>query len=324
MSGVANAPRLVPDPLLATQRLPLTRVFYPLGHALELATDSGEIIDAAAALWQRYPKLANAPAVRLDIAVAPENAAVKPVPALPRGREHLISIIHGEQNFAIADLNNGFAFAGLTRDIASDHEYTAYHFLEPLAYTLLLRHITILHAACVALDGRGVLLAGKSGSGKTCLSYGCAQRGWTFLSGDACQFTRNSNGVIIGRPFSIRFRADAGELFPELRRYPVSLHLNGKRDIAPPVDELVLKLGVQAEVALIVFLRKSAASKPRVRPVAADEALNELGETIFVGDERMRREQREALIDLVETRPACELEYSSIDEAEGVLRNMAQ
>lgn len=316
----------ISDPLLYGHSLPVT-TFYPFGHALELATDSSEVTTAAAAIWSRYPKLFDASPVRFRIAVAQGNAEIRPRPSMPRGQEHLVSIVHGSENFAVADLAQGFGFACLTRDVAGDHAYAAYHFLEPIAYLLLVaRRLTILHAACVALDGRAVLLAGHSGSGKTCLSYACARRGWTFLSGDACQFVRGgSDGMVIGRPFSIRFREGAQELFPELSRYPAGHRLNGKVDIDPPIDDLNIAIALQAPAANIVFLdRSTTAVRAAARPVTAAEAFSRLEDVFFFGDDRLRAEQRIALTRFIEPCPAFELTYSDLDEAELVLRDLMQ
>ncbi len=316
----------VPDPLLYLHPLPSVTTFNPLGQALELATDSSEITDTAAALWGRYPKLSGAPPVRLRVAVSSRDAQTFPQPALPRGQEHLVSIVHGPGNFAVADLAQCFGFAGLTRDVARDHEYTAYHFLEPLAYLLLAaRNLTILHAACIALNGRAILLAGGSGAGKTCLSYACARRGWTFLSGDACQFERGApDGTVIGRPFAIRFRESARQLFPELSRYPACHRLNGKLDIDPPVDDLNIATGLQAKASAIVFLERHPGARPAMRPVSRDEAFRRLEDVIFFGDLPLRAAQRDALTQFLALCPARALTYSDFNEAEGVLRDLVE
>ncbi len=82
------------------------------------------------------------------------------------------------------------------------------------------RHFCPIHAACIALNGRAVLLCGNSGAGKTSLAYACAKKGWTYLSGDATYIVRNRpDRTVAGRPFSIRFRAEARELFPELSEF---------------------------------------------------------------------------------------------------------
>ena len=64
--------------------------------------------------------------------------------------------------------------------------YFSQTFLEAApARQIWTRLATPIHAACVAIDGRGVLLCGDSGAGKTSLSYACARAGWQFISDDS-------------------------------------------------------------------------------------------------------------------------------------------
>jgi hypothetical protein len=169
-----------------------------------------------------------------------------------------------------------------------------------------------------------VLLSGDSGSGKTCLSYACARRGWTFLSGDATQFDRGANdGNVIGRPFSIRFREDARELFPELRPYATERRLNGKLDIEPPIGDLKIATALRAQATHIVFLRRSQEMREAAfRPVTVKDAFRQLEQTICFGDDQLRAEQRLALSRFIEPRGVFELEYSGLDDAERALRGM--
>jgi hypothetical protein len=292
---------------------------------VELSTDSPETAAAASEIWSRYPKLSDLPAVRLRIAVSATDADVSAQPPLPRGQENLVSINHGPENFAVADLARGFSFACLSPNVARDHAYLIHYFLEPLAYLLLAsRHVTILHAACVALENRAVLLSGDSGSGKTCLSYACARRGWTYLSGDATQFDRGANdGNVIGRPFSVRFREGARDLFPELRLYAGERRLNGKIDIEPPIGDLKIATALRAQATHIVFLRRSPEiRKAALRPVTVEYAFQQLEQTIMFGDDQLRAEQRTALARFIAPRGVFELGYSGLDDAERTLRAM--
>ncbi|MES1261700.1 MAG: hypothetical protein ABUS49_08190 [Acidobacteriota bacterium] len=323
MGTAAEPQQSRPDPLLYSHPLPLVQTFYPFGRAVELATDSTEIAEAAATIWSRYPKLSDRPAVRLRIAVSPHDAAAPVVASMPRGQEHLVSLVHGPENFAVADLARCFAFACLTRDVARDRPYCIYHFLEPLAYLLLSANgLTVLHAACVALHGRAVLLSGDSGAGKTCLSYACARRGWTFLSGDALQFARDEpHGMVIGRPFSLRFRASARALFPELGPYEAGHRLNGKLDIEPPIDDLKIAIALQARATHIVFLARSPGARPpALRPVPAREAFRRLENVFFFGDDQLRSEQKTALYRFMQPLASLEMAYTDLGEAESALR----
>ncbi len=177
----------------------------------------------AAKLWQRYPALSDAQPLQLRIIDGGSylDSARQRLP--PCGEGHLFSIVHGENDFAMADLSTGFAFASLSRETLSDRGRFTYYFLEPLVYAMLgARYFVFVHASCISRNGRAILLCGDSGSGKTCLAYACARLGWDYVAGDALHVVRgHDNRTVIGRPYEIRFRESARRLFPELDPLPV-------------------------------------------------------------------------------------------------------
>jgi hypothetical protein len=56
-----------------------------------------------------------------------------------------------------------------------------------------------VHASCVALDGRAVLLLGVSGSGKSDLALRLIDRGWAFVADDYVH-VKNSGGRLAASP----------------------------------------------------------------------------------------------------------------------------
>src|SRR6185437_13878064 len=96
------------------------------------------------------------------------------------------------------DLERGFASGWVSAGAVQNAGYLRYHVLESMSYSMLdaLRVVT-MHAACVALDGHGVLLAGESGAGKSSLSYACARRGWTYCSDDASALVRDAEDCVV-------------------------------------------------------------------------------------------------------------------------------
>jgi hypothetical protein len=211
----------------------------------------------------------------------------------------------------------------VSRDVARNPPWFIYHFLEPIACVLLgARHFTILHAACVALDGKAVLLSGPSGAGKTCLSYACAIRGWHFVSGDASHLVRDSREpTIIGRPFSIRFRDSAKSMFTLLERYRAHLRPNGKQDIELDTRELRLNIALHAQAAMVVFLNRTPEPvEPRLDVVSRDNARDLLADSICFGNEACRAEQAKAMERLLDL-SLLRLTYSDQFGAEALLRS---
>jgi hypothetical protein len=310
------------DPLQSATPLPLQAEYFPMGYRLRIATNSERVHLIAARIWSRYPRLSAEPAVCLNIAVTEDGVGPLPSPPVFRGREHLFSIVADHCNFATADLRMGTGFAWFGDNVSGD--YLRYQFLEPLAYVLIAaRYLTFTHAACVALGGRGVLLCGDSGAGKTCLAFACARLGWTFLSGDATAIVRGRNDYrVVGRPYEIRFRETARRLFPELERYPRAIRPNGKDDIEIDPRDLRLKCALEGTASHVVFLERSP--QPIVAVAEAfprEEALRSLEQAICFGDELSRGEQLKSLTALMAL-PVYRLRYHDMNSAERVLRSL--
>lgn len=69
-----------------------------------------------------------------------------------------------------------------------------------------------LHATCVAIGGRGVLLAGRSGSGKSDLALRLIDRGAELVSDDATLVVRRDGGLRARAPETIRGRMEVRDL----------------------------------------------------------------------------------------------------------------
>jgi serine kinase of HPr protein (carbohydrate metabolism regulator) len=68
---------------------------------------------------------------------------------------------------------------------------------------------TLLHASCVALQGRGLLILGASGSGKSSLSLQLMAYGCALVADDAVAVSRDNGLLVADCPPSIRGRIEA-------------------------------------------------------------------------------------------------------------------
>jgi serine kinase of HPr protein (carbohydrate metabolism regulator) len=86
---------------------------------------------------------------------------------------------------------------------------------------------TTIHATCVAIDGRAVLLTGKSGSGKSDLALRLIDRGATLVSDDGTLLEARNGRAYAGAPESIAGRMEVRGLgiipLPALADVPVAL-----------------------------------------------------------------------------------------------------
>ena len=61
----------------------------------------------------------------------------------------------------------------------------------------------IMHASCVDVNGSGVLIVGRSGSGKSSLAINLLALGSKLVADDQCELIRKNNGFRISKPASL-------------------------------------------------------------------------------------------------------------------------
>ncbi len=305
------------DPVLSYFRLPLRGAYYPLGFALEIATNSSEVLAAAEESWGGFHQEFSELPLRLEIGVMADGSRDCPPPPGCRSRGNLLTIVADAGNFCVCDLSRGFAFAWLTQSAAADRAYLRYYFLEAAVSTLLeALYLTPLHAACVQNGGRGVLLCGESGAGKSSLAFACARNGWTFLSDDSSAIVRKRRGrVVVGNPCQMRFRESAVELFPELKEQRVTPRATGKMAIEL-ATAILPEIATQAEcqVDYIVFLNRREPAPPSFLSVPKEIAWQYFQQYMCFGEDEVHQAQTASIHDLL-TAKVFEMRYQDLDWA---------
>jgi serine kinase of HPr protein (carbohydrate metabolism regulator) len=86
-----------------------------------------------------------------------------------------------------------------------------------------------IHASCVAIDGRGVLISGPSGSGKSDLALRLIDRGAGLVSDDYTDLAATDGALIASAPDRIRGLIEVRGLgivtLPALEGVPVALYV---------------------------------------------------------------------------------------------------
>jgi hypothetical protein len=264
------------DPLLCAFPMPLRAVHYPLGFAVEVRTNSHEVLAAAKESWGDFPVVATGkPALRLRIGVADDTSRDCPPAPVCRGYRNVLSIIADAENYSICDRRQGFGFAWLSKGAVENKAYLRYHFLEASALCLIAAmRATPLHAACVAMNGCGVLLCGDSGAGKSSLAFACARAGWTYITDDATYLVQGrKDRLAVGNSNQVRFRPSAVKLFPELEGLAITPRAAGKptMELRTAWEPSIVTAG-ECRIGRIVFLNREAPGPPAVVPYAKNAA----------------------------------------------------
>lgn len=324
MSNVAETASALPaatgnksrpqDDLLYDMDLPLQKIFYPLGFAVEILTNDPAVLKAADESFGHLSGCRANTALQLRVGVSSGGPSSLQVPTR-RECDHLYSLVADPHNQALLDLNTGTNFAWLSQSAVADRLYLRTNFLEKIVYLLLgASCVTDIHAACVSHLGKGILLCGDSGAGKSTLAYACARAGWTYTSDDTSYLINNSTPPrVTGHAHRVRFRPAAKLLFPELADLQVTPRIEGKPSIEVPVAELSLgNTAVEVSVNAIVYLHRVSGATGSITALPPGTATTRMRHDLFsAGAVRARHEEHlSAFADV----PTYTLEYCALKD----------
>jgi hypothetical protein len=231
-----------------------------MGFPLELSSNSEEVIAAAAESWHGFTPLFKGWPIHVRVYVHDGTATGCPPTPVCRQQRHIMANVADAETYCINDIAQGFSYVYIPRAALSHKGYLRYFFLESSAMCHIAnRYTTPIHAACLELDGRGVLLCGDSGAGKSTLAYACAQAGWTYISDDGSYLLNDRpDCVVTGNYLQFRFRPETSDLFPELK----GLSVTNRAGVGKPSLEWRgtalshIKRAPTSRIAYVVFLTR--------------------------------------------------------------------
>lgn len=311
------------DTLLCDMDLSLSKTFFPLGFAVVILTNREEVLAAAAASFGHRELQHGDAHLEIRIGVSEGANGLTPPPPVRREYNHLYSMVADAENQAMLDLRTGSNFVWLNESALRDPLYLRHNFLEKVVYLLLgASVVTDLHAGCVSMHGKGILLCGDSGAGKSTLSYGCARAGWTYTSDDTCYLLNDSKEPrVIGHSHRVRFRPEAKGLFPELRECDITPRMEGKPSIEVSVSDLPpFDTSNEIGVSAVVYLRRSPAAGAALIPLPDGSATQLMSRELYSAGEIRVKHQK--ILESLAGIPTFELHYESLKEAIGQLERL--
>ena len=160
-----------------------------------------------------------------------------------------------------------------------------YEVIEFAVFTLACRAqgLVPLHAACVGIDGSGILLMGSSGAGKSTVALQCLLEGFDFLSEDSV-FVAPTSMRATGTANFLHVRADSLRWLGRSRarsiitQSPVIQRRSGIEKFEVDLRHETFHLAkTPLKLAGVVFLSpRSAGKRPLLRPLSASETLARL------------------------------------------------
>jgi hypothetical protein len=309
---------------LEAPTLSLTRMFYPLGFPVEVRTNSNEVLDLVAELWGNFEKQHDTEPIRSDVHVVEEGSTECPPASVFRIMLPLLTAVADANNYSIVNLERNSVQISISRATLQHRLYAKYHLLGTPGCCIATRLTTPVHAACVALDGHGILLCGDSGAGKSTLSYACARSGWTYICDDGLYLKNCGSGRVgTGDCHHVRFRPSAAELFPEVQGLDLTPRAAGKPSIELSTAPMSYVTRAQStHIDFIVFLNRRAGEMPELLPYPADAARQWMRQGLYGLPETLAAQYK--TINRLLTAEVLELRYSDLDWAVDRLRTLVR
>jgi hypothetical protein len=296
--------------------------FYPLGFPVDLHTNSAVVLQMYASSWSSFEPRYNTEPISVDVHLSPSEAQECPPTPAFRMTLPLLMSIADQENYSIVDLARGTTQICITDATMRHPLYASYFFLESAAAChVATRHATVVHAACVEWNGRGMLLCGESGAGKSTLAYGCAKAGFGYITDDATFLLGDgAERMVTGNSRKVRLRPESATLFPEMKDLAITPRAAGKPSVEIATDCNLISLD-ETRVEAIVFLNRST-QREELIPYDKNAARGFMRESGF-GLHEQRARQHRSLEQLLRA-PVYEMHYKELPWAIARLKTLVQ
>lgn len=264
---------------VAPARLFAAATFRVLGLPLRVESNSPRVMAAAEAAFgapvdgTAAARLPGEPAPRVRIRTKGRGGAGVVSHGVPH---HELLLVSGRGCRGYADRVRGDAVAEVREGLLDDAEQFRVGVMEALALFLLARlDRDPLHAAAVARGRTALLLAGRSGVGKSTLVYAAARAGMRVLSEDAV-FIQLDPLRVWGMPRYVHLTPETSRFFPELEAVRPRVLFNGKTKRAVDLRSLGAAGDGEAVAERAGVCLLARGPRPGIEPVGAATAMEAL------------------------------------------------
>jgi hypothetical protein len=172
--------------------------------------------------------------------------------------------------------------------IAWSERIFIYERAKPLARLLLEwhndRHIQVIHAGLVSRQGKGVLFAAKSGSGKSTSSLACLCAGFHYVGEDFIGLQKLEDGSFVGHSLYNSVFLETGHLarFPDLAPYVIKGMPHEEKSVVILSHVFPERLERVAPIRAVMLPRVMDTSESRIRPASRGQVLLALGPSSLI------------------------------------------
>lgn len=262
-----------------------------LGGRFRFESNSRELLCSVDSAYRDLPPHRLSPVVpRMRVGLQltsskPSRRRSEPQPLQMSSSAEWVAGATGSSNFVVVSAAERSALVGVSEDMLRFPYHIRYELIEFAVFTLAARvqGLVPLHAACVGRGGRGFVLMGASGSGKSTVSLQCLLHGFDFVSEDST-FVVPASMLATGVANFVHVRSDSlhwiksSKDLGAIRRSPVISRRSGVRKFEVDLRRSGFRLA-PAPLALsaVIFLSaQSAAGRPLLRPLSKGGILRRL------------------------------------------------